>query len=666
IKDIERRYCDIETNLKISHDIAFKQAFGWERWTRQTDGSPSQSVIYREDGGSLAQSFGTIVTAYFEVQSKHSREEYLDWMSNFLSLDDNMVIFTTPDMVSTMKSFRAHYLSKTYFIEMEMSDLPAARRYNRTFWQNQLDMDFEKGIHKSYELFWIWLSKSWLLSEAIRINPFSTDIFVYSDIGCFRSKEYNHKTLIQHRNVLPKEAALFAAFTTPDPPKDTTFWNDKRQGHFYHVGGWIAGYSHALLKFHQRFEEVMDQFVEGNLFVGEDQAVLQSTCLQHTTLCEYIQAKDIPEGDPYFAFRYVLHNGGIYNRWRPPNVTRQSSFRVENGYLFLESESRSSKTPSTWDQVNCGGHSASNCEDCPQGNGASWCNGECVWSSENGGVCKPAVREQASTFVMHSSMGGRIGNQLFEHAATLALAIQTQKKACAIGGNVNLIDEYFEGGRYFLRNCTHDSSYKGIGQAGYATFTPFPKVKSNQSVHLGGYFQSWKYFIGEEAEIKRAFTLKPEYLNRADAILTHGNSNSVFNVGIHVRWFEADYLVDPPEQFYSRSMDHFREKHGKDKVRFYIASSDIERAQKLAVFKGDTLILLKKASPAVDFATLMKCDGLILGSPSTFGWWAAWLGPHQRGGDVIYFRDGFDMNHPVNKGQVKKEDYYPSEWQDFS
>ena len=34
-------------------------------------------------------------------------------------------------------------------------------------------------------------------------------------------------------------------------------------------------------------------------------------------------------------------------------------------------------------EVSCGGHFAKNCPDCPQGNGAGWCNGDCFW--ENGG-----------------------------------------------------------------------------------------------------------------------------------------------------------------------------------------------------------------------------------------------------------------------------------------
>jgi len=35
------------------------------------------------------------------------------------------------------------------------------------------------------------------------------------------------------------------------------------------------------------------------------------------------------------------------------------------------------------DQVICGQHTASKCSECPQGNGASWCNGDCEWINEN-------------------------------------------------------------------------------------------------------------------------------------------------------------------------------------------------------------------------------------------------------------------------------------------
>jgi len=32
--------------------------------------------------------------------------------------------------------------------------------------------------------------------------------------------------------------------------------------------------------------------------------------------------------------------------------------------------------------VSCGVHDAANCSACPQGNGESWCNGDCLWIAD--------------------------------------------------------------------------------------------------------------------------------------------------------------------------------------------------------------------------------------------------------------------------------------------
>ena len=34
---------------------------------------------------------------------------------------------------------------------------------------------------------------------------------------------------------------------------------------------------------------------------------------------------------------------------------------------------------STIDKVSCGNHRAKSCAGCPQGNGATWCSGDCQW-----------------------------------------------------------------------------------------------------------------------------------------------------------------------------------------------------------------------------------------------------------------------------------------------
>ena len=51
------------------------------------------------------------------------------------------------------------------------------------------------------------------------------------------------------------------------------------------------------------------------------------------------------------------------------------------------------------DGVSCGMHVASSCAKCPQGNGAVWCNGDCFWSDENGGVCQLKSRDEADASI---------------------------------------------------------------------------------------------------------------------------------------------------------------------------------------------------------------------------------------------------------------------------
>ena len=31
--------------------------------------------------------------------------------------------------------------------------------------------------------------------------------------------------------------------------------------------------------------------------------------------------------------------------------------------------------------MSCGNHGALTCQECPQGNGAIWCNGDCIWNN---------------------------------------------------------------------------------------------------------------------------------------------------------------------------------------------------------------------------------------------------------------------------------------------
>eukprot|EP00532_Pseudo-nitzschia_australis_P005567 CAMPEP_0168173220 /NCGR_PEP_ID=MMETSP0139_2-20121125/5752_1 /TAXON_ID=44445 /ORGANISM="Pseudo-nitzschia australis, Strain 10249 10 AB" /LENGTH=481 /DNA_ID=CAMNT_0008091085 /DNA_START=452 /DNA_END=1897 /DNA_ORIENTATION=- len=285
---------------------------------------------------SLITSPNTVVTGYFRVRSKYHSSEYDGWMANMLRLQDAMVIFTEPALIDQIKELRSHAANRTLIVPVQLDDLPVARLYSDAFWQDQLDRDPEKRIHRSYQLFWIWLSKSWCVTQAMRMNVFQSDLFVWSDIGCFRrGSKFKFKTLVQHREVVPPNEMLQMAHHKPNPPpqhkhsnndsnnkssstsSSLVLFNDKyKHGkHFYHSGSLFVGYQNTWRTFHRHFLETIDRFLENHMIVVEDQAVLQSTCLSHPELCAYAPFH-LVDDNHYFGLRHVLHYGGKVDYWR--------------------------------------------------------------------------------------------------------------------------------------------------------------------------------------------------------------------------------------------------------------------------------------------------------------------------------------------------------------
>jgi hypothetical protein len=265
----------------------------------------------------LISSPNTIVTAYFRIPSKHGASRYFGWMKNILSIQDAMVIFTEPDLVDTMRELRKHALNRTVIIQMEITDLPIGTLYTEKFWETQWYRDPERMDHKSPLLFWIWLSKSWWTMEAIRHNFFQSDLFFYSDMGCFRNQQYNGKTLILHRDQVPPHEMIQMAHHEPNPPAQR-FFNDKYKhaSNFYHSGSQMAAYVDTWKKFHEYFLDTIDGFLVRKMAIVEDQAILQSVCLRFPDICAYVPFEQVKQDNHYFGLRYVLHYGGNFKLWR--------------------------------------------------------------------------------------------------------------------------------------------------------------------------------------------------------------------------------------------------------------------------------------------------------------------------------------------------------------
>ena len=281
--------------------------------------NPSQLIKLSEN---LITSPNTVVTAYHRVPSKFKPGRYDGWMRNMLSLQDAMIIFTETSMVEQITNLRSHALNRTVIVPLKLNELPIGQLYPKEFWQDQLDRDPEKRIHRSYELFWIWLSKSWCVSQAIDMNIFKSDLFFWSDIGCFRDRSYNSKTMILHREQIPQNEMIQMAHHKPNPPKENLF-NDKykHKANFYHSGSQFAAFKDIWIKFHELFLETIDNFLERGMIIVEDQAIIQSVCLSYPDICAYVPFTEVQDNH-YFGLRYVVHNGGNFKLWRHPNAAK--------------------------------------------------------------------------------------------------------------------------------------------------------------------------------------------------------------------------------------------------------------------------------------------------------------------------------------------------------
>jgi Bacterial protein of unknown function (HtrL_YibB) len=268
---------------------------------------------------------GTVVTAYFEIPSKHSPNHYLEWMTYMLAISDPMIIFTTSDWVEKIMRFRNHAKTLTRIIPVKLDELPISINYNSSIWQHQFTLDPIAAFRKSYRLYWIWLSKTHFVNEAIRLNPFESTHFMWMDIGCFRLSSLNeyfaNRTLMSHLDRIPNESMLMMAHKKMDPPTDPWFSdNSGSSEHFYTSGTSFAGNKNMFETFHKKFLVTLQGYLDRGLFVGEDQVLLQSTCLQNNNLCQYVNPDEVrPSDTSYFALRTVLRFGGDhYHYWKPP------------------------------------------------------------------------------------------------------------------------------------------------------------------------------------------------------------------------------------------------------------------------------------------------------------------------------------------------------------
>lgn len=201
---------------------------------------------------------------------------------------------------------------------------------------------------------------------------------------------------------------------------------------------------------------------------------------------------------------------------------------------------------------------------------------------------------------------GRLGNQLFQVAATIAAA-----ERCGVSPKFPA----WKYAKYFAGPFDQSLTMEEISDEYMEPSAAYSAIPCRTNVDLFGFFQCEKYFIDQELLIRSRFKIM-------DSLLPAEYENCDFDCAIHVR--RGDYtkeshrFVPLQMDYYNRAMTAAREK-GLSK--FVVCSDDPDWCA--ANFPGDVHVV-RDLDEIQTLCFMSRIPNHIIAN-STLSWWSSWL-----------------------------------------
>jgi hypothetical protein len=256
----------------------------------------------------------TIVSAFIEISSKHTKTEYYDWMTYLLKYKGPMVLFIDKKNFDFVSNLRKGLPTK--MIVTELADLSTSRfkgRFNHHLGTYYLDDEMHKKMDLD-EYSMIQCEKPNFLKRAVELNEFDTPYFLWLDIGYLRSGAtfpnnwpddnklsiMDDKIVIMsllNKNCLKEETPR--KYTYSDPPHGVMV-----------TGGIMGSHKKNIDRFHTLFYQKLEDMInKNNEWAGMEQFILSHLYCDHQPLFHNIEAKKHPlvnnnpwfYGIPYFS-----------------------------------------------------------------------------------------------------------------------------------------------------------------------------------------------------------------------------------------------------------------------------------------------------------------------------------------------------------------------------
>lgn len=228
---------------------------------------------------------------------------------------------------------------------------------------------------------------------------------------------------------------------------------------------------------------------------------------------------------------------------------------------------------------------------------------------------------------------GRFGNQLFQYCALVSVAkknnykygiplqntkVKKEFSTTKISYRCDIFDIFKKDEECILYDShQYSSTYEDTGQQFKSEFF---LIKDNTNLH--GYFQTEKYFIWCENEIRNKLEFRKDILTQSISVCDVTKLKDP--IAVHIR--RGDYLkvshVHPtcPIEYYKSAFDKLN-ANDRDILFF---SDDTEWVSKNLTQYVKKYNIIDTKCHLKDFIIMSLCKDFIIAN-SSYSWWAAWL-----------------------------------------
>lgn len=232
--------------------------------------------------------------------------------------------------------------------------------------------------------------------------------------------------------------------------------------------------------------------------------------------------------------------------------------------------------------------------------------------------------------MIYFTLRGGLGNMLFQIASVNAIALS--KNTQASFGSLDDHLNYLNHEKHFNPKLGHSYEYKHLNMFKNMVTEKVPlgtkvyiypfhytdiEIPENDVI-LDGFFQSEKYFINYEKEIRELFKPTKEIVNIINT--KYGELLKGETISLHVR--RGDY-VNNTNNHPPCSLDYYNEAIntiGNGLVLVF--SDDIEWCKN--TFKGNRFVFIENEKDYIELYLMSMCKNNVI-SNSSFSWWGAWL-----------------------------------------